>query len=131
VRDWQYVEYRYLNHPSHAYQCYFIADNKDPEFLVFVVLKKHEDSWLLLDIIGSRSNFKRAIVELNGLITQWDNLRGIKCWITSGWHQALVTETAEVNDLKIEIPCHSWTLGPSAELLYGKWWLTAGDMDFI
>jgi hypothetical protein len=32
--------------------------------------------------------------------------------------------------LGIEIPCNSWNPGPPAELLYGKWWLTAGDMDF-
>jgi hypothetical protein len=55
----------------------------------------------------------------------------LKFWLTKGQLDALGGASYSVHDLGIEIPCNSWNPGPAADLLYGKWWLTAGDMDFM
>ena len=55
----------------------------------------------------------------------------LRFWVTSSGKDKVLTADAIVNELGIEIPCNSWNPGPSAEVLYGAWWLTAGDMDFI
>ena len=55
----------------------------------------------------------------------------LQMWITRNWADAIRVEGAIEREMGIEIPCNSWNPGPSSELLYGAWWLTAGDMDFI
>jgi SAM-dependent methyltransferase len=129
-RDWHYIKYRYFDHPSDAYACYFLRREQRAEAVAFVVLKEHQGSLLLMDIVCSQKDLRHAIIDLYRCCAVRKGFTGLKCWITRGWHQSVFLDGAVVHDLQIEIPCHSWSPGPAAELLYGKWWLTAGDMDF-
>ena len=55
----------------------------------------------------------------------------LKIWITKAWIDEVRISGVIENELGIEIPCNSWNPGPSSKVLYGAWWLTAGDMDFM
>ena len=128
-RDWRYIQYRYFDHPfsqMDLYRCVFLS-NKEKEPLAAIFLKEHEQRMLIMDVICSVDRMKEVIANLNLLFTDLE----LKIWITKGWIESLRTETAIENNLGIEIPCNSWNPGPSSELLYGAWWLTAGDMDFV
>ena len=82
---------------------------------------------LIMDLICSVDLIKQLIKKKKKLLTDLE----LKVWITKGWVESLRTETTIENNLGIEIPCNSWNPGPSSEILYGAWWLTAGDMDFL
>lgn len=128
-RHWRYIQYRYFDHPfsqMDLYRCVFLS-NKEKEPLAAIFLKEHEQRMLIMDVICSVDRMKEVIANLNLLFTDLE----LKIWITKGWIESLRTETAIENNLGIEIPCNSWNPGPSSELLYGAWWLTAGDMDFV
>jgi hypothetical protein len=74
---------------------------------------------------------KPAISILKQELSEGEGGAVLRLWLTSSGKDKVFTAGAIVNELGIEIPCNSWNPGPSAEVLYGAWWLTAGDMDFI
>ena len=128
-RHWRYIKYRYFDHPfsqANIYRCVFVS-NREQEPLAAIFLKEHEQRMLIMDLICSVDRMKEVIASLNFLLTDLE----LKVWITKGWVESLRTETTIENNLGIEIPCNSWNPGPSSEILYGAWWLTAGDMDFL
>lgn len=134
VRDAEYIQYRYVNHPfakAQQYRCVIIRRGGSEQTLAFAVLKQHESGKLLMDLICPVAAMKSAISILKQELSESDDGAALRLWITSSGKDKVCTSGAIVNELGIEIPCNSWNPGPDAELLYGAWWLTAGDMDFI
>lgn len=134
VRDADYIHYRYIRHPfaeSGQYRCVLIHDPAATEAFAFAVLKQHAEGRLLMDLVCPVAAMKRAITFLNQEISGGGSGEVLRAWVSKSGAEKLSTEGAILNDLGIEIPCNSWNPGPSAELLYGAWWLTAGDMDFV
>ena len=134
IRDAAYIKYRYADHPGAAkgqYRGLLLHFGVSGEVLAFVVLKQHGDSQLLLDLICATENFPAAISAVNQLVRVNYPGHSLLLWLTRGWLGSLPLEGAIVKELNIEIPCNSWNPGPAAADLYGKWWLTAGDMDFM
>ena len=128
-RDALYINYRYFDHPygkSGLFKRFFIIDG-DGKICAAVFMKEHEQSLLLMDIICPVSEMKECLRQLNGLVGE----EKLKIWITKAWIDKVRIDGVVENELGIEIPCNSWNPGPSSKLLYGAWWLTAGDMDFI
>ena len=80
-----------------------------------------------MDIICPFKDITQYILKLSLLL----NEVRLKIWITKGWSKTLEVAGIIENDLGIEIPSNYWNPGPSSEILYGAWWLTAGDMDFM
>ena len=80
-----------------------------------------------MDIIAPLKDITKYVLQLNILLNETE----LKLWITKGWSEAIDIVGLVENDLGIEIPCNHWNPGPSAKLLVGAWWLTAGDMDFM
>lgn len=154
VRDSSYVDYRYFKHPlnpngDRGDEKYRVALLHGHEHQSLIVLRWHEQSWLLMDLICAESEIVKGLTGLQALLVQnrlsesleldpshpalRQQATGIqlKLWITKGKLDLVQTNSSQVNELGIEIPCNSWNPGPSPEVLYGKWWLTAGDMDFL
>lgn len=134
VRDWDYIKYRYVDHPfakRGEYRSVFIRQNETSPAIAFAVLKVHEQRQLVLDLICPLESMKPVLSFLNQLVKDQRELQGLKMWITSAWAEKLDIEGAILNELGIEIPCNSWNPGPAAKTLNGHWWLTAGDMDFM
>lgn len=134
VRDADYVRYRYFDHPFHQrglYQCLFVQSTSNSDVLALVVLKEHAQQLLLLDMICASESMDSTLDALNLYCHSQAEPRQLKTWITQGWQTAVERPGCTVNELGIEIPCNSWNPGPSSEVLYGAWWLMAGDMDFM
>jgi len=134
VRDWQYFYYRYFQHPTGGrggYQRRFLMCGETGKTLAVLVFKEHGGSTLLMDLICRPSAAASSLEQLLNSCSNSELAAPLKFWITKAWVPRLALEGIVENSLGIEIPCNSWNPGPSAKLLYGKWWLTAGDMDFL
>ncbi len=134
VRSFDYIKYRYLSHPysrSKPYRCLIIRDANSAKALAFTVSREHSDAKLLMDLICPVETMKQAIAKLNQELNAGGEAIGLKLWITKSWVDKVWLDDAIVNELGIEIPCNSWNPGPGSKILYGAWWLTAGDMDFV
>ena len=134
MRHSQYLKYRYYDHPysvTNLYQCLMLKDGSTNSPVAIAVLKIDGDRKLVMDLICPIAAIKEVLTQLNQLVKKDAQAVGLKMWITRGWLDAVRLEGAIVNELGIEIPCNSWNPGPSSETLYGAWWLTAGDIDFM
>jgi hypothetical protein len=133
IRDSKYLKYRYFQHPFYQrglYYPYLVCD-KAGQIRAFFVLKAHGDELLLMDLITPTADIKLMLGEIAIFChKQWQG-KALKIWITKAWQEAVQLTDCVVNELGIEIPCNSWNRGPDVETLYGAWWLTAGDMDFM
>ena len=129
VRNWEYVKYRYFDHPrgiSGEFKRFFLSDTQGDICAAFF-LKEHDQCNLIMDIICPFKDITRYILKLSLLLHE---VR-LKIWITKGWSKTLEVAGIIENDLGIEIPSNYWNPGPSSEILCEAWWLTAGDMDFM
>ncbi|MEX0901117.1 MAG: GNAT family N-acetyltransferase [Pseudohongiellaceae bacterium] len=131
LRDWNYLQYRYLQHPADCYRIHGLKKPGSDDIAGVVVLRRHEENYLVMDIVGSRSEFANILRSTIHYLSLMGDNPGLKCWITSHWQQAMLIEGAGIHGLNIAIPCNSWTPGPEADILSGAWWLTAGDTDFL
>ena len=134
VRDAEYIQHRYMNHPfskSKQYRCVIIRAQSSKKALAFAVVKEHDGSQLLMDLICPVAVMKSAISILKQELGTGEGGAILRLWVTSSGKDKVLTAGAIVNELGIEIPCNSWNPGPNSGVLYGAWWLTAGDMDFI
>jgi hypothetical protein len=133
VRDADYFRYRYLQHPGHGRGLYHYRQLLDEQgqLCAIAVCKRHGENWLLLDLICARESLASALSAMAEWAAAGNEPAALKFWLTKGQLDALSGASYSVHELGIEIPCNSWNPGPAADLLYGKWWLTAGDMDFM
>jgi len=134
IRDAEYIQHRYVNHPfskTKQYRCVLIREAGLTNALAFAVLKEQDGGKLLMDLVCPVAAMKSAISILKQELNKVETGMVLRLWLTSSGKDKVCTAGAIVNELGIEIPCNSWSPGPSAEILYGAWWLTAGDMDFI
>jgi hypothetical protein len=134
VRDAEYIQHRYMNHPfskSKQYRCVIIRAQSSKKALAFAAVKEHDGSKLLMDLICPVAAMKSAICILKQELSRGEGGSVLRLWVTKSGKEKVFTAGAIVNELGIEIPCNSWNPGPNSGMLYGAWWLTAGDMDFI
>lgn len=134
LRDAPYIKYRYGEHPGAArgqFRCLLLSASESGEAYALIVLKQHGDSQLLMDMVCATARIPEVINAANQLVKDQQLGTSLRLWLTRGWLGAIPLAGAIVNELNIEIPCNSWNPGPTAAELYGKWWLTAGDMDFM
>lgn len=133
VRDQAYLNYRYYQHPHRDSYCVERLQDSQGKTLALVVSKLSGEARLLLDVICPRGQLPAAMTgctEAFAASSRQEQPRQLLFWVTQGWISEVMIPGATVHDLGIEIPCNSWNPGPAASQLQGKWWLTAGDMDF-
>ncbi len=131
LRDWDYLSYRYFNHPHARYYYYQVLDAQR-QLIGLLVLREHGGSFLLMDVIAAPADMPAVIESCHRLLVeQAETDVGLRSWITRAHASKIMTAGATVHELQIEIPCNRWSRGPATETLTGSWWLTAGDMDFM
>ncbi|GEM_PF-125159 len=134
VRHSTYIDYRYFDHPFARrghYRQYFLRDKSTGAARAFFVLKPHEQDQLLMDLVCATDAMPAMLAAINRFVGEQSDVGRLKFWLTREWQKRLQLPDVTVQELGIEIPCNSWNPGPSAGILYGAWWLTAGDMDFV
>lgn len=132
VRDGGYWQYRYRSHPAWErglYSCHGVTSTANNAIVAVILLRQHEQGFLLMDIVAACQDMPVAIAALRDFLAL--QAQSLRCRITRAQADVLSLPGAQWQSLGIEIPCNIWTRGPGAEQLRGAWWLTAGDMDFL
>jgi len=129
VRNWEYLQQRYVRHPHHHYEILVISQRLTGRALGIAVLRNHEGRCELLDIIAPLRQIALVLDQARRMTGIW-GLDHLYCWITENHaHRFLACEGHE-HPLDVSIPTSCWTADPRAEAFSGKWWLTSGDTDF-
>ncbi len=129
VRDWLFVEHRYLNHPSKKYDAILVRFRLQSDPVGIIVLNRDGERLELVDIIGPVKNFPLLIRQARRLAGRW-KFDELCCWITKGFSKMFAQLEGAEFPTDMEIPTTIWTDGPDPDEIRGKWWLMAGDTDF-
>jgi SAM-dependent methyltransferase len=131
IRDWDYLRYRFFEYPQprfHALQCI----TPGGELMGVLIWRRHGEGTLIMDILAASQHLSQVAEAGSAFLRHKDGQPGqVSCWITRAFAPMLMSAGSSIRDLQIEIPCNRWSNGPATSVLAGKWWLTAGDMDFM
>ena len=132
VRDAAWLQHRYVQHPTHHYEIWLLRQGWQRRPLGVLVLRRHDTHLALLDLIAAPDDFgpllQAAIARAQAL-----GLPRVEAWVSASQMSRLASAghaPATVTDPKITLPHCVHTVGPDADALRGRWWLTAGDADF-
>lgn len=129
VRDYQYLQYRYFNHPNQEYQIVLVKNRFGSKTHGILILRHDLGSCEIIDLIA-------PLAEIPLLITHARRLAGIQgatrvfCHISENFVTYFATNGGVIKTLEIRIPATIWSNAPSPEILRNKWWLMSGDKDF-
>jgi hypothetical protein len=129
VRDWPYLQRRYVQHPTVAYQLYLVSSRLTGTPIGIVVIRVLDDAVELLDIIAPPQRLATLVHCVRRLT--W-NLKKplVYVWITAQNATLLAGDSGQISSTDIIIPHNNWTPGLSANELLDRWWLMGGDTDF-
>jgi len=129
VRDWEYIKYRYFDHPQQDYTVICVRHRLSRRSIGIVVLKREADQCELVDIVAPLCSLGRLIEEARSVAAQW-GAPSVCCWITRHEAWRFTALEGSVKPLDISVPTNIWVDGPSVQQLSNKWWLMSGDTDF-
>ncbi len=129
-KDAARMSYRFLQHPEHRYHIWLLQQRFTGKTVAAVVLKEENDRILVMDIVGARSSFNQVLRQLAiAARRRWP--QPLVFWLSTAYAEQLQIAGMETTMLPISTPANIWTKGPSPEQLMNRWWLTAGDTDFL
>ena len=129
VRDWAYVEHRYLSHPHNHYELLVVTSRLTGKPLGAMVLRREGEACELLDVIAPMAHLPLVIDQARRLTGLW-GLNRLYCWISKNNAHRFVDCSGTEEMLNVTIPTSSWTNDPRANVFKDKWWLMSGDTDF-
>ena len=130
VRNSQYIKRRFFERPGKTYRLILILNSITHRAVGLLVFNSGDEKLDCMDLVADPSD----IATLVGIARQMANSNVQQVFsfrITQGALPWFQKTGFELKDLSISIPANTWTQGPSVEVLKSKWWLSAGDMDFV
>ena len=129
VRDWDYLQRRYFNHPTLNYQIFLVSSRWTGNPIGIFVMRTLEDSVELLDVITSPEHVPILVHNVRRLA--WNLNKPLAyAWITAQHAPLLAGGAGEITPTGIPLPNICWTSGIPANELQDCWWLMGGDTDF-
>jgi hypothetical protein len=132
VRDADWVQHRYLMHPSFRYELRLLRHAWTRQPIGLLVSRSHEQHLEVLDLVGAPANFNELIT-LARQQAAAQGLQRVECWITQSQLSCVSSIDADqctVTPMNITVPANAHTPGPAIEELRDRWFLMAGDTDF-
>ena len=129
VRDWTYLDHRYVSHPHNHYEMLVVTARVTGKPLGIMVLRRLEGSCELLDVIAPLASLPLLIDQARRMTARW-GLAHLYCWITQNHAPLFVVCAGKEEALDVTIPTSCWTADPRADSFKDKWWLMSGDTDF-
>lgn len=132
VRDADWVQYRYLDHPSARYELLLVRQGLLRRPLGLLVVGRQDGHLRLLDVVAPPAAMV-ALVAVARRRAAECGLGQLEAWVTRSHIARLrvgAAADAELLELNIPLPTIVHTPGPGVEALRGRWFLLAGDADF-
>lgn len=128
IRDSTYCRHRYAAHPKEHYLWMtLMATGGKP--LGLIITRKQAGRLLVMDLIASPGHF--PLLLQHAAHRTWQlGLPHVAMWLPAARRPWLGT-LGETVALDITIPTNSFSPGPPVSALQDRWWLTAGDTDFL
>lgn len=130
IKNAEHIKRRFLDHPEKKYGVFLISNRFTAKPVAVMVLIAENDRLLLLDVVADLSKLKSLLaVAIN--IAHKSAKKELASWVPKAYVEAFNCHDARINDLDIQIPTNIWSKGPDPEQINNKWWLMAGDTDFL
>jgi hypothetical protein len=128
VRDWDYLRYRYLSHPTINYDVIGVS-SRFGRSLGVVVLKRDGTQWELMDVVGALADFPRLLRFAQGFVARGGAER-MCCWVAESFSRYFKDGVAEIKNIGVSVPSNISVFGPPIAEMERRWWLVSGDTDF-
>ena len=128
-KDAGFVAWRYLQHPLERYTLLFVKHRLTRKPIGLCVLKVEAERVLWMDAIAPLAHLP-ALAQVARAATWLLQRRKLALWCSApdvDRFGSVTTATA----LPITTPANVWTPGPEPDVLKDKWWLLAGDTDWL
>lgn len=127
-RDFKYLEYRYINHPKYNYEIYGIVE--DRKLSGVIIGRKDGNIFRLMDIVSSNKKYELCISLAKDIAHKLE-CEKVVFWITNSASDDFKDIVNECRDIDVSIATSE--VGNSYKIadIKDKWWLTAGDSDFL
>ncbi|MEY4640703.1 MAG: hypothetical protein RLZZ227_697 [Pseudomonadota bacterium] len=123
------VAWRYLNHPQESYTLILVRHRLTGKAVGLCVLKVEADRVLWMDALAPPANLP-ALAQVARAAT-WLLLRPrLSLWCSEPDVQRF-GNVSDAQPMPITTPANIWTPGPAPEELKDRWWLLAGDSDYL
>jgi Acetyltransferase (GNAT) domain len=126
--DW--LQHRYLEHPEESYRLMLWRQRVTGRAIALVVIKKEPSRYLVMDVLAAAKDVPCAL-RLLGSKHEGESGLPMVYWLSSAWVARLQLAALPVKSLPISTPANIWTEGPKPATLQDRWYLTAGDTDFL
>ncbi len=128
-RNWDYVEHRYLQHPTLDYKLYQVSSRLTGKSIGIIVLRILDETVELVDIIAHPRHISTLVHCLRRLTWSLGKSEAYT-WITTQNAPLFAANTGKITPTGIIIPHNRWTPGIPASEQLDRWWLMGGDTDF-
>lgn len=129
IRDWPYLQHRYLNHPTQRYQLMLVKNRFGGRARGILVLRHDAHDSEIVDIIAPLSEIPLLIMHARRLAGVNGHHR-LFCRITENFSAYFAVANGKKQSSDFRIPASIWGVAPSADSLRNRWWLMSGDTDF-
>lgn len=130
VRNAQYVQQRYVEHPAHTHSLLKVYNKLNRQVYGLAVLRQlSDDRQEILDVVGDPKHFAKLIMAAQAFAAQVGS-PSVSAWMTESHAHLLMSADARLNVLDVFIPTNDWVAGNATLDPNKRWWLTCGDTDF-
>lgn len=128
VRDWQYLQHRYLDHPAQHYQIMLVKNRFSAHARGMMVLRYDPEGCEIIDVIAPLAEIPLLITHARRVADAHGATR-VFCRITENFADHFAVAGGVRQPVNIRIPTNIWSDGPAPDTLKDHWWLMSGDMD--
>jgi len=129
VRDWKYLQHRYLGHPNQQYQIVLVKNRFSGHARGIFILRIDPEGCEIVDLIASLVEIPLLIIHARRLAGMYGATR-VFCQITENFSSHFAATSGTQKNANIPIPATAWSNGPAPETLKNRCWLMGGDKDF-
>lgn len=132
-RDARFIDHRYAQHPTQNYVLLAVSRWTwlGRRARAFAVVRQLPDGSLLwLDYIGALDDLAQmaACVQRHA---RRHGLARVHGWITASQQQHFAAAGAQLTPTEVVVPANTWAGYADFSAQLGRWWLMAGDTDFL
>ena len=130
VRDRNYLIHRYFRHPKFDYKVYGIRD-AEKKLTALFVLKREGKSYLLMDIVTSKTHFSEAIAGALSVLSEENEVSLLRAWCTTSKQTLFDHYGARQKQTDVSVPTYTGCENFDSGVLENAWFLMFGDTDFM